>query len=92
MSDWLLIQQSCAGPRWFLSQPLSIVFGSRRVQRILKRVRAVLGACITFLVIPIWSILIFTIFVIAEMWDRRRPETHWPKEIAERGCPVPRQR
>ena len=92
MSEWGLILQGGARPLGFLSQPLSMVFGSRRVQAILKRVRAVLGACLAFLVLPIWSTLILSIFVIAEMWDRRRPDMHWSNDVAERGCSVPRER
>jgi hypothetical protein len=35
---------------------------------------AVVTACIEFLAIPILSVLIFAVFVIAEMWNGRRTD------------------
>ena len=60
---------------WLLrAQTLLKVFGNRRVQKILRRGGAVLAACIEFLAIPIFSILLFAVFV--GVWSRRRPDVH----------------
>ena len=57
-----------------LPRPRWIVFGNRRLRLILGQVAAVLAACIKFLALPILSILLFAVFIIAEMWNGRRPD------------------
>ena len=56
--------------------PRPNVFGSRRLRISLGQVGAVLPAWIEILAIPILSILIFAVLVIAEAGSRRRPEVH----------------
>ena len=64
MNAWMLLLRA---------QPL-LKIGNRRVQMILRRGGAVLAACIEFLAIPIFSILLFAVFV--GVWSRRRPDVH----------------
>ena len=63
MTAWILLLRA---------QPLLKVLGNRRIQMILRRGGAALAACIEFLAIPNFSILIFAAFV--GVWSRRRPD------------------
>jgi len=46
----------------------------RPVHMILGQVGAVLAACVEFVAIPIFSSLIFAVFVITEMWNGQRSD------------------
>jgi hypothetical protein len=77
---WLFVEPQAKRPvspltAWMFllrAQPLLKVFGGRRVQMILRRGGAVLAARLEFLAIPIFSLLLFAVFV--GVWSRRRPD------------------
>ena len=62
----------CTGAAILRQQSVSIVLGNRRFRMTLERVDALLGACIKFIAIPIFSILIFAVLMVAELWNGRR--------------------
>lgn len=61
-----------------LPRPRWIGFGNRGLLPILGQSGAVLAECIKFLALPILSILLFAAFMIAEMWNGRRPDVQRP--------------
>jgi hypothetical protein len=60
-----------AGAATLLPQPQLIMFGSRPFHGIVGQVRTVVEACIEWLAIPILSIAIFAVLMIAEVRGRR---------------------
>jgi hypothetical protein len=78
----------CNGAAALLRQSLLIVFGNRCFRMILGWVDALLATCIKFIAIPIFSIFIFPVLMVAELWNGRRRDLYPPADVAARDCRV----